>query len=108
MRHRRRFKTSKALEAQARIRGWRGGQEAELTEVQDLILTATAYATPGLEDLAREANVSVHTLSSWRRGTRVPPADAVEVLAAVLRARADVLAYYARRLREASGLPDSA
>lgn len=107
MRHRRRFKSSKALEAQARIRGWRNGQVAKLTELQDLILTATACATPGLEDLAREAKVSVHTLSSWRRGTRTPPPDAVEVLAAVLRDRSDVLAHYARRLREASGLPES-
>lgn len=96
---------SKALEAEARIRGWREGNEVELPEVQDLILRATAYATPGLQDLAREAQISVHTLSSWRRGTRVPPPDAVEVLAAVLRERAELLAYFARRLQEASGLP---
>lgn len=104
MRARKRYRASKALEAQSRIRGWGSGKAAELTEVQDLILSATAYATPGLADLARDVEVSVHTLSSWRRGTRVPPPDAVEVLAAVLRDRAELLAHYARRLQEASGL----
>jgi transcriptional regulator with XRE-family HTH domain len=104
MSHRHRSIRSKALEAESRIRGWSDGTEVEVSEIQDLILRATAYATPGLKDLAGEAEVSVDTLSSWRRGTRVPRADAVEVLAAVLRERAELLAHYARRLQEASGL----
>lgn len=104
MSRRRRSFRSKSVEAESRIRGWANGEVVELTEIQELILTATAYATPGLRDLAREAGVSVHALSSWRRGRRVPPADAVEVLAAVLRDRSTLLAHYAQRLREASGL----
>lgn len=97
---------SKSLEAEARIRGWLVGVEpADLTEDQDLILRATAYATPSLRDLAREANISDSTLSSWRRGKRSPPPDAVEVLAAVLEERAEVLGRYARRLRGASASP---
>lgn len=102
MSRRRRSRRSKAIEAESRIRGWKDGEAAELTEVQDLILTATAYATPGLQDLARATEISVHTLSSWRRGTGVPPPDAVEVLAAVLQERAELLSYYAKRLQKAS------
>lgn len=106
MTHRRRSSRSKALEAESRIRGWgREEEHADVSELQDLILSATAYATPGLGELARETGVSIHTLSSWRRATRVPPADSVEALAAALRDRAELLAHYARRLREASGLP---
>lgn len=96
---------SKSLEAESRIRGWRNGEDVELSEIQELILSATAYATPGLRDLAREAGVSVYAVSSWRRGTRVPPPDAVEVLAAVLRDRAQFLGHFADRLRDFSGLP---
>lgn len=92
--------TTKALEAELRIRGWFDDETVELRALQDLILAATANATPGLRELAREANVSVHTLSSWRRGIRLPPPDAVEVLAAVFHDRGEALARYARRLQQ--------
>lgn len=92
---------TKAVEAQARIRGWIGGSgEREVTRLQKLILQATAEATPSLRDLAEEANVSDSTLSTWRRGTRVPPPEAVEVLAAVLSDRSRMLASIARQLEE--------
>lgn len=92
---------TKAVEAQARIRGWIGGSsDREVTRLQKVILEATAEATPSLRDLAAEANISESTLSTWRRGTRVPPADAVEVLAAVLRDRSRMLADLAGNLEE--------
>lgn len=97
----RRAGLTKATEAQARIRGWIGGScHREVTRLQKVILQATAEATPSLRDLAEEANVSDSTLSTWRRGTRVPPPEAVEVLAAVLSDRSRMLGSLARQLEE--------
>ena len=92
---------TKAEEAYARIRGWVGeGGPREMTRLQKVILWATRRATPSLRDLAEEAGISESALSTWRRGTRVPPADAVEVLAAVLRDRSSLLARLARDLED--------
>jgi transcriptional regulator with XRE-family HTH domain len=103
MTRRRTSRVSKSLEAEARIRGWRStGTPRELSRIQDLILNATGYATAGLRDLAHDANISESTLSSWRRGTRTPPPDAIEALAAALRDRAQLLAWYAERLLSAA------
>lgn len=93
---------TKAQDAEFRIRGWRTGVTRGVTRVQDAIIWATAAATPSLRDLAREANVSESTISSWRRGTRVPPPDALETLATVLEDRSRLLSGYALFLRKAS------
>ena len=96
---RRRPGLTKAVEAQTRIRGGIGGSgDREVTRLQEVILEATAEATPSLRDLAEEANISESTLSTWRSGTRVPPPEAVEVLAAVLNDRSRALASLAGRL----------
>ena len=98
---RRRAGLTKATEARARIRGWIGDVgDRGMTRLQEVILLATAEATPSLRDLAEEANISESTLSTWRRGTRVPPPEAVEVLAAVLSDRSRMLASLGGRLAE--------
>ena len=81
----------------------RGRGEHEVTRLQLVIVRATTEATPSLRELARDANISDSTLSTWRRGTRVPPAEAVEVLAAVLADRSEALADVARQLERVAG-----
>ena len=81
----------------------RGRGEHEVTRLQLVIVRATTEATPSLRELARDANISDSTLSTWRRGTRVPPAEAVEVLAAVLLDRSEALADIARQLEQVAG-----
>lgn len=63
-----------------------------------LVHQATEAATPSLTALAREANVSDASLSSWRRGVRVPTSESLEMLAAALLDQAASLEYWARRL----------
>lgn len=81
----------------------RGRGKHEMTRLQLVIVQATAEATPSLRELARDANISDSTLSTWRRGTREPPAEAVEVLAAVLADRSEALADIARQLEQVAG-----
>lgn len=74
----------------------------EPTRIQHRITIATEEATPSLTDIARAAHISDSTISSWRRGLRVPTPDAVAVLADVLELRANALLIEARLLHEAA------
>ena len=70
------------------------------TLLQDAITTATREITTSLSEIAREVGVSESTLSSWRRGGRIPKADALEVLADVLDDRAATIRAHAKALRD--------
>ena len=70
------------------------------TLLQRDISSATRDVTTSLSEIAREAGVSDSTLSSWRRGVRVPTPDALEVLADVLDERADLIRSHAAGLRD--------
>ena len=74
--------------------------QGEPTVLQEAIVHATAAATPSLRHLCGEARISTSTLSSWRRGLRTPPPEAVAVLADVLLEHARVLEAHARALHE--------
>ena len=59
---------------------------------------AVKLLTPTVQQIAQDLGVSAEALRTWRRGTRTPPNDAPERLAACLNAQADALRSLARRL----------
>lgn len=70
------------------------------TLLQRMIVLSTQYATTSLSEIAQCAGISDSTLSSWRRGARVPTPEALEVLADVLAERGRTLVQEAELLME--------
>jgi transcriptional regulator with XRE-family HTH domain len=94
---------TKAALAELQALRWQVREAGEdVTRIQEVVVTATAEATPSLTDLAHAARISDSTLSSWRRGLRVPTPGALEVLAQVLATRAQMLLRHAAVLRRAA------
>lgn len=73
------------------------------TGLQQMISNATRCATTSLSGIAEQAGISDSTLSSWRRGLRVPTPEALEVLADVLEERGRMIQSYATELRHNAG-----
>ncbi len=73
-----------------------------VSALQEEIIYTSAAATRSLSDLAKQAKISDETLSSWRRGLRVPTPDAIAVLADVLEEQTAEILSGVQTLREAA------
>lgn len=70
------------------------------TLLADQITASTDEATPGLRELVSGSGVSLETLSSWRRGVRIPSPSALQSLARKLEEQAMALLEIAESLSE--------
>ena len=78
---------------------WAAVSNSQSTELQRVIVAATRALTPSLSQIARDAGVAGSTVSSWRRGLRVPTPDSLDVLADVMEEHAHLIMAHAQVLR---------
>ena len=67
-----------------------------------LVIEATEAACSSIEDLAKCADLSPHSIWSWTSDRRSPSGESVSKLADELDRRSETLAQLAKKLRDAS------